>query len=65
MLSKPSDYLEAGLKLEFEEYLKHLFNSTAAIEMVSGGTIVLSQGQIPSSLYFVYKGILRGYYVDI
>ncbi|MGG1218237.1 Crp/Fnr family transcriptional regulator [Priestia megaterium] len=64
MLNKPSDYIEAGLKLELEEDLKYLFNSTAAIKMVPKGTIVLRQGQRVSSLYYIHKGIMRGYYID-
>ena len=64
MLCKPSDYIEAGFKLELEKYLKELFNSTAIIRMIPKGTIILRQGEIPFSLYYIHKGIVRGYYID-
>lgn len=64
MLYKPSDYIEAGFKLELEENLKNLFNSTAVIKMIPKGTIILRQGEMPSSLYYIHKGIMRGYYLD-
>lgn len=64
MLYKPSDYIEAGFKLELEEDLKNLFNSTAVIKMIPKGTIILRQGEMPSSLYYIHKGIMRGYYID-
>lgn len=64
MLSKPSDYIDVGFKLELEEGLKKLFNSTAIIKMVPKGTIILRQGEMPTSLYYIHKGIVRGYYID-
>ncbi|EKQ57957.1 MULTISPECIES: Crp/Fnr family transcriptional regulator [unclassified Clostridium] len=64
MICKPSDYIEAGFKMELQEDLKELFNSTAAIRIVPKGTIILRQGEIPSSLYYIHKGIIRGYYID-
>lgn len=64
MLYKPSDYIEAGFKLDLEENLKSLFNSTATIKMIPKGTIILRQGEMPSSLYYIHKGIMRGYYID-
>jgi CRP-like cAMP-binding protein len=64
MFDKPSDYLEVGLKLSLGEDLKHIFNSTATVNRVLKGTNVLNQGEIPSSLYYVHEGIMRGYYID-
>src|SRR5471030_868341 len=64
MFDKPSDYLEAGLKLSLEDDFKYLLNSTAIIKRVPKGTIVVKQGEIASSLYYIYKGIVRGYYID-
>lgn len=51
------------LKLDLEENLKELFNSTATIKTVPKGSIILSKGQIASSLYYIHEGILRGYYI--
>ncbi|WP_297421030.1 Crp/Fnr family transcriptional regulator [Clostridium sp.] len=64
MICKPSDYIEAGFKMELQEDLKELFNSTAVIRTVPKDTIILRQGEIPSSLYYIHKGIIRGYYID-
>lgn len=58
------DYLEVGLNLSLGEDLKHIFNSTATVKRVLKGTNVLNQGEIPSSLYYVHQGIMRGYYID-
>jgi CRP-like cAMP-binding protein len=64
MFDKPSDYLEAGLDLPLGEDVKHLFNSTAIIKRIPKGTILLKQGEIPSLLYYIHEGIVRGYYID-
>lgn len=64
MLSKPSDYIETGFTIELEDDLKELFNSTATIKSIQKGTILLRQGEIPTSLYYIHKGIVRGYYID-
>ncbi len=64
MFDKPSDYLEAGLDLPLGEDVKHLFNSTAIIKKIAKGTILLKQGEIPSLLYYIHEGIVRGYYID-
>lgn len=64
MFDKPSDYLEDGLNQSLGEDLKKLFNSTATIKRVPKGTIVINQGEIHSLLYYIHKGIMRGYYID-
>lgn len=64
MFDKPSDYLENGLNLFFEDDLKNVLNLTATIERVPKGTLVRKQGEIASSLYYIYQGIMRGYYID-
>ncbi|EHJ00381.1 putative transcriptional regulator, Crp/Fnr family [Clostridium sp. DL-VIII] len=64
MFDKPSDYLELGLNLSFGEDLKNILNSTATVKRVLKDTNVLIQGEIPSSLYYVHQGIMRGYYID-
>lgn len=59
-----SYYIEQGLKLVLGEELKHLINSIGALKNIPKGTILVSEGDMINSLYYICKGIVRGYYID-
>lgn len=59
-----SDYIEQGLKLVLGDELKQLINSIGALKNIPKGTNLVSEGDMINSLYYIYKGIVRGYYID-
>lgn len=52
------------MKIEFDDNFKHLINSTATLKKIPKDTVVLRQGDIPTCIYYVHKGILRGFYIN-
>lgn len=60
----PSDYLEEGLKIKLKEATANLINSASIIKKVPKETTILRQGEMPTHLCYIVKGITRGYYID-
>lgn len=61
---KNSEYLEHNLKLKFNMEIEQLIDRETLILTVEKGQIILWEGERAKSLYFIIKGIVRGYYID-
>lgn len=61
---KPSLYLEKGLNIQLNETVEKMINEYCAIKLFSKESILLLQGECASNLYFIIKGLIRGYYID-
>ncbi|MDU6038877.1 MAG: cyclic nucleotide-binding domain-containing protein [Clostridium butyricum] len=61
---KNSEYLEHNLKLKFNMETEQLIDRETLILTVEKGQIILLEGERAKSLYFIIKGIVRGYYID-
>ena len=61
---KNSEYLEHNLKLKFNMETEQLIDRETLILTVEKGQIILWEGERAKILYFIIKGIVRGYYID-
>lgn len=59
-----SDYLKVGLKVDLDRRIVNIIDKHAAIVCYPSKSIILSEGERASNLYFILRGIVRGYYVD-
>lgn len=59
-----SDYLKVGLKIDLDRCIVNTIDRNAAIVCYPSKSIILSEGERASNLYFILRGIVRGYYVD-
>lgn len=61
---KKSTYLEKGLKLKLSENISAKINQQSSFANFSPKEIILLEGVKATNLYFIIKGIVRGYYID-
>lgn len=59
-----NEYLEKALKVEIPSEIAEIINREAFIASFSSGHTVIHEGEITSYLYFIIRGVVRGYYVD-
>lgn len=64
MPEKASLLLEKGLQVGFSDKVRKLIDENCSFINFPKDTIVLLQGDISYSLYFVLRGVVRGYYID-
>ena len=61
---KYSEYIEEGLKLKLNKDTANLIDKKCFIINLKKGQTVIHEGDKSLSLYFIIKGIVRGYYID-
>ena len=59
-----SKYLEKGLGIKINENIADMINVKASFKKFSKKHIVLLEGMKATNLYFIIRGIVRGYYID-
>jgi CRP-like cAMP-binding protein len=59
-----SRYLEVGLKIKIDENVATIINNAVHFVEFSAKHIVLLEGVKSTNLYFIIRGIVRGYYID-
>lgn len=59
-----SKYLEEGLGIKIDESIVDTINDEASFVDFPGKHIVLLEGMKSTNLYFIIRGIVRGYYID-
>lgn len=57
-------YLENGLGIKLDESAADMINQRALIVNFPAGHIALLEGDRSSNIYYIIKGIVRGYYID-
>lgn len=63
-MKKPSEYLTDGLAMPFSENILRAIDRSAQVVALDRGTTLLCQGEKPSYVYFICKGLMRGYFID-
>ncbi|GFZ33116.1 cAMP-binding protein [Clostridium zeae] len=63
-MKKVSEYLEEGLEIKIDEYTAGIINAEASFVDFNLKQIALHEGTKSTSLYFIIRGIVRGYYID-
>ncbi|MBK1812802.1 Crp/Fnr family transcriptional regulator [Clostridium sp. YIM B02505] len=61
---KVSDYLEQGLAIKIDERTVDIINAEASFVNFQAKQIALHEGSKSSNIYFIIRGIVRGYYID-
>lgn len=61
---KAHEYLEKGLEINLKDDIASRINTEAALVKFEDKQVVLLEGTKATKLYFVIKGIVRGYYID-
>jgi CRP-like cAMP-binding protein len=61
---KASKYLEEGLGIKIDENIAEMINDEASFEEFPCKRIALLEGVKSTNLYFIIRGIVRGYYID-
>lgn len=64
MIEKASIQLEKGINFNFNESMRQLLDEYCTFVNFPKETIVLLQGDRSSNIYFIIRGIVRGYYID-
>lgn len=64
MLNKASNILEKYTDLCFDESTKQILDEYCTFITFHKDTILLLQGDSSTNLYFIIKGLVRGYYID-
>jgi CRP-like cAMP-binding protein len=59
-----SKYLEEGLGIKIDENIAHMINDEVSFMDFPSKHIVLLEGMKSTNLYFIIRGIVRGYYID-
>lgn len=59
-----SKYLEEGLGIKINENIAHMINDNVSYKKFPKKHIVLLEGMKSTSIYFIIRGIVRGYYID-
>lgn len=59
-----SNYLEKGLGIKIDKNISEMINNEASFVEFHSKYIVLLEGVKSINLYFIIKGIVRGYYID-
>lgn len=59
-----SEYLEERLKIKISKKIADMVNNEASFVEFPGKHIVLLEGTKSTNLYFIIRGIVRGYYID-
>lgn len=59
-----SKYLEEGLGIKINENIANMINDEVSFVEFKGKHIALLQGMKSTKLYFIIRGIVRGYYID-
>jgi CRP-like cAMP-binding protein len=60
----PSKYLEEGLGVIFDPNIAGMIDDAVSLANFPGGQIILLEGERSENLYFIIRGIVRGYYID-
>lgn len=58
------NYLEKGLGIKINENIADLINDKVSFVEFQSKHIVLLEGMKSTSLYYIIRGIVRGYYID-
>lgn len=58
-----SKYLEEGLEIKIDENIAYMINDEVSFINFPGKHIVLMEGMKSTNLYFIIRGIVRGYYI--
>lgn len=58
-----SKYLEEGLEIKIDENIAYMINDEVSFINFPGKHIVLLEGMKSTNLYFIIRGIVRGYYI--
>lgn len=64
MHERASNLLEKGIQINFNEAVKQLLDENSTFVIFPKDKIVLLQGDRCSYIYFIIRGIVRGYYID-
>ena len=59
-----SEYLEEGFGIKIDENIARMINDEVYFVEFPGKHIVLLEGVKSTNLYFIIRGIVRGYYID-
>lgn len=59
-----SKYLEKGLGVKIDENIAHMINKEVSFLELPEKYIALLEGMKSKNLYFIIRGIVRGYYID-
>jgi CRP-like cAMP-binding protein len=59
-----SKYLEDGLGVKISENIAAMINDEATFVDFADKQIVLLEGMESTNIYFIIKGVVRGYYID-
>jgi len=59
-----SKYLEEGLGVKIDEDIAHIINNEVSFVELPEKHIALLEGMKSTNLYFIIRGIVRGYYID-
>jgi CRP-like cAMP-binding protein len=59
-----SKYLEIALNIKTDEYVADIINTESSFVQFPKKHIVLLEGMESTNLYFLIRGIVRGYYID-
>jgi CRP-like cAMP-binding protein len=64
MFEKASILLEKGINFNINEPVKQLLDEYCTFINFPKETIILLQGERSSNIYFIIRGLVRGYYID-
>lgn len=59
-----SSYLEKSFNISINEETAQLLNSHSSTVTFDSGQVAVHEGDYSSNLYFIIKGLVRGYYID-
>lgn len=64
MVEKASTILEEGINFKINESVKQLLDEYCTFVDFQKETIILLQGDSSSNIFFIVRGLVRGYYID-
>lgn len=64
MIVIPSEYLEIKLQTLLSHDVKEIIDHETKVILLPVGHTVLREGDMASFLYYIIKGVVRGYYID-
>ncbi|OPJ63812.1 Crp/Fnr family transcriptional regulator [Clostridium oryzae] len=63
-MMKASRYLEEGLGAIIDEKISYIINNEASFVQFPAKHIALLEGERSTNLYYIVRGVVRGYYID-
>lgn len=64
MIMRPNEYLERKLQATLSHDIEEMINREVQLVSFPNGHTVLWEGDTASYLYYIIRGVVRGYYID-